>query len=65
MVAAIAQVAEVMELQTVAEYVESELTRKLLAKLGVDFAQGHFVGKPVPLDVVLSELGDMTLSSAL
>ncbi len=65
MVAAIAQVAEVMELQTVAEYVESELTRKLLVKLGVDFAQGHFVGKPVPLDAVLAELGDMTLSSAL
>jgi diguanylate cyclase (GGDEF)-like protein len=65
MVAAIAQVADVMDLQTVGEYVESELTRKLLAKLGVDFAQGHFVGKPVPLDGVLSELGDTTLTSAV
>jgi EAL domain-containing protein (putative c-di-GMP-specific phosphodiesterase class I) len=54
-----------MDLQTVGEYVESELTRKLLAKLGVDFAQGHFVGKPVPLDGVLSELGDTTLTSAV
>jgi diguanylate cyclase (GGDEF)-like protein len=65
MVAAIAQVADVMELQTVGEYVESELTRKLLSKLGVDFAQGHFIGKPVPLDAVLSGLADTTLTSAV
>jgi len=56
MVAAITQVAKVMELQTVAEYVESEKTRKLISKLGVDFAQGHAVGKPVPFTDVLQEL---------
>ena len=56
MVAAITQVAKVMELETVAEYVESEATRKLIAELGVDFAQGHAVGKPIPLDDVLASL---------
>ena len=56
MVAAITQVAKVMELQTVAEYVESEKTRKLISKLGVDFAQGHAVGKPVPFTDVLQDL---------
>ena len=56
MVAAITQVAMVMELETVAEYVENEKTRKLVAKLGVHYAQGHAVGKPAPLEDVLAEL---------
>jgi diguanylate cyclase (GGDEF)-like protein len=56
MVAAITQVAKVMELETVAEYVESEKTRKLISKLGVDFAQGHAIGKPVPFTDVLEDL---------
>jgi len=56
MVAAITQVAKVMELKTVAEYVESNETRDLIRELGVNFAQGHAVGKPVPLDDVLAEL---------
>ncbi len=56
MVAAITQVAKVMQLETVAEYVESPETKKLIKKLGVDFAQGHAVGKPAPLDSVLEEL---------
>jgi len=56
MVAAITQVAKVMDLQTVAEYVESEKTRKLITELGVDFAQGHAIGKPVPLEDVLKQL---------
>jgi len=56
MVAAITQVAKVMELETVAEYVESEETKALITELGVDFAQGHAVGKPVELDRVLESL---------
>jgi diguanylate cyclase (GGDEF)-like protein len=56
MVAAITQVAKVMELETVAEYVESNETKALITKLGVDFAQGHIVGKPIPFDEVLTEL---------
>ena len=56
MVAAITQVAKVMELETVAEYVETEKTRKLVAKLGVHYAQGHAIGKPMPLDAVLGDL---------
>jgi EAL domain-containing protein (putative c-di-GMP-specific phosphodiesterase class I) len=56
MVAAITQVAKVMELETVAEYVENDKTRKLVAKLGVHYAQGHAIGRPVPLDDVLGDL---------
>ena len=56
MVAAITQVARVMQLETVAEYVESEETRELVARLGVGYAQGHALGKPVELDAVLQSL---------
>lgn len=56
MVAAITQVAKVMELTTVAEYVEDEKTRKVLSDLGVDYAQGHVIGKPIPLKDVLDGL---------
>jgi len=60
MVAAITQVAKVMKLKTVAEYVETEETWTLIRELGVDFAQGHFIGKPITLDSVLSDLPDLT-----
>ncbi len=56
MVAAITQVAKVMELKTVAEYVECEKTRDLIIKLGVDYAQGHIIGKPIALESVLCDL---------
>ena len=56
MVAAITQVAKVMELETVAEYVESQETKALVEKLGVDYAQGHAVGKPTLFDEVLADL---------
>jgi len=56
MVAAITQVAKVMQLETVAEYVESNKTKTLLKKLGVTYAQGHAVGKPMDFGTVLAKL---------
>ena len=56
MVAAITEVARVMELETVAEYVETEDTRALVEKLGVNFAQGHAIGLPTPFADVLEAL---------
>jgi len=64
MVAAITQVAKVMELETVAEYVESAATRKLLTKLGVDFAQGHEIGRPIALCDTLAQLSAAAKTSA-
>jgi EAL domain-containing protein (putative c-di-GMP-specific phosphodiesterase class I) len=63
MVAAITQVAKVMDLQTVAEYVETEKTRELITTLGVDYAQGHITGKPIALDTVMADLSDLARSS--
>ena len=65
MVAAITQVAQVMGLQTVAEYVESDMTRQLVTKLGVDFAQGHLIGRPIPLQEVLDGFDAVSHSEAL
>ncbi len=64
MVAAITQVAKVMHLQTVAEYVETEKTRDLLSSMGVDFVQGHINGKPMAVDDALKDLGEVAESSA-
>lgn len=64
MVAAITQVAKVMGLETVAEYVESKKTRTLVTKLGVDFAQGHAIGRPDALDDVLAAIGETTRASS-
>lgn len=58
MVAAAAQVARVMGLKTVAEFVETEGVRDGLIRLGVDFGQGYLLGKPRPLDARLGELAE-------
>ncbi|MBI5492263.1 MAG: EAL domain-containing protein [Deltaproteobacteria bacterium] len=45
-VKAIADVARGMGIKSVAEFVESDETLKLVKKLGVDYAQGYYIGKP-------------------
>ena len=46
MVKSMNQVAHALGKQTIAEFVQNEKTFNLLKKYGVDFAQGHFFGKP-------------------
>jgi diguanylate cyclase (GGDEF)-like protein len=48
-VAAISEVARVMQLDSVAEFVQDEATLALLRKLGITWAQGWLFGQPVPL----------------
>ena len=50
MVRAINEVGHIMDKKTIAEFVENEQIFKLLNELGVDYAQGYGIGKPVPLD---------------
>ena len=64
MVAAITQVAKVMELETVAEYVETKKSKALITKLGVDYAQGHAVGKPTSFDGILQNFSSSKRSSS-
>ncbi len=48
MVTHIHQVAKEFGLKTVAEFVEDEETAKILAEIGVDYAQGFYYGHPAP-----------------
>jgi EAL domain-containing protein (putative c-di-GMP-specific phosphodiesterase class I) len=50
MVRAINEVGHIMGKKTIAEFVENEHIFNLLNELGVDYAQGYGIGKPVPLD---------------
>jgi diguanylate cyclase (GGDEF)-like protein len=49
MVRAINDVGQMMGKKTIAEFVENERIFNLLKELGVDYAQGYGIGKPVPL----------------
>lgn len=46
MVASMNQVAHALNKITIAEFVENKETLALLQRFGVDYAQGHFIGKP-------------------
>ena len=46
MVAHINSMAHEFGLKTVAEFVEDEMTAKMLAEMGVDYAQGFYFGRP-------------------
>ena len=49
MVKAVHEVGQVMNLLTIAELVEDAETLQHLRQIGVDFAQGYYCGRPVPL----------------
>ncbi|VAW89543.1 diguanylate cyclase/phosphodiesterase (GGDEF & EAL domains) with PAS/PAC sensor(s) [hydrothermal vent metagenome] len=50
MVEAINHIGQVMGLKTIAEFVESQAILDCLIALEVDYAQGYFIGEPVPLE---------------
>jgi diguanylate cyclase (GGDEF)-like protein len=50
MVKTINEVAHIMGMQTIAEYVENDATRKILQNIGVDYGQGYGIARPIPLD---------------
>ena len=54
MVRSMVQIAHKLGLQTVAEFVESQASLDCLQQLGIDYAQGFFIGDPQPL----SQLAD-------
>jgi EAL domain-containing protein (putative c-di-GMP-specific phosphodiesterase class I) len=49
MVAAIHRIGETMGIRTIGEWVESSEIAMALADIGVDFAQGYAIGRPVPM----------------
>ncbi len=49
MVASINQIGHLMGLRTIAEFVEDDRILEVLEEIGVDFAQGFGLGRPIPL----------------
>jgi len=52
MVKAIAEVASVMGIKTVAEFVENKESFELLKEIGIDYAQGYWIEKPKPVSEI-------------
>ncbi|MEJ2610662.1 MAG: EAL domain-containing protein [Candidatus Thiodiazotropha sp.] len=48
-VKALTEMATALGKQTIAEFVEDEATLKLLGEIGVNYAQGYYVGRPSPM----------------
>ena len=53
-------IAHRLKMGSVAEFVEREPMARALREIGVDFAQGHFFGKPSQLPLSLSEASNET-----
>jgi len=52
LVESINQVGHIMGIKTIAEYVENSDIFEKLKSIGVDYAQGYYVSKPIPLDKI-------------
>lgn len=48
LVKTIAEMAKSLGIETIAEFVDSQQTLRILQDLGVDYAQGYLIGKPSP-----------------
>ena len=53
MVEAINQIGHSMNIKTIAEFVEDEQTLEAVRKIGIDYAQGYEIAKPVPIEIGL------------
>ena len=56
MVEAIIRISSVMDIQTIAEFVENEQVLHKLQALGIDYAQGYGIAKPLPIEVCLPSI---------
>ena len=53
LVKAIVEFAQEVEIKTVAEFVESEAILQMITEMGIDYAQGYYIGKPNPIEKIL------------
>jgi diguanylate cyclase (GGDEF)-like protein/PAS domain S-box-containing protein len=57
MVTSINQVAHILGIKTVAEYVENKAIRDAMARVGVDYGQGYAMAMPQPLAHIVATVG--------
>lgn len=53
MVEAINQIGHTLKIKTIAEYVENRETLQAVRDIGIDYAQGYYISKPVPIEIAL------------
>jgi len=56
-VKSVAEIANVLNIKTVAEFVDRDETLQLLKTLGIDYAQGYYIAKPEPLKQAADDAG--------
>ena len=63
MVKSISEIGQVMGKQIIAEYVESELVLEKLKEMGLNYAQGFYLGAPVALQDMNFDTGSVQPAS--
>ena len=53
MVKAINHIGHTMDIKTIAEFVEDETTLQAVREIGVDYAQGYAIARPLPIEIGL------------
>ncbi len=53
MVEAINKIGHTMNIETIAEFVEDEATLNAVRRIGVDYAQGYVISRPMPIEIGL------------
>ena len=53
MVEAINQIGHTLKIKTIAEYVENRETLQAVRDIGIDYAQGYYISRPVPIELGL------------
>jgi EAL domain-containing protein (putative c-di-GMP-specific phosphodiesterase class I) len=56
MVAAISQIGKVMNIETIAKHVENVFTLNQLKEIGIDYAQGFYLDKPIDINTRIEEI---------
>ena len=54
MVKSINEIGQIMGKQTIAEFVENDEILEKLREIGINYAQGYGIGKPRPIDELLT-----------
>ncbi len=62
MVKSMNEIAHVMGKQTIAEFVENEAVMRLLKDIGVDYAQGYYLGKPADFAVEATQETELSVN---
>ncbi|MBL6998735.1 MAG: EAL domain-containing protein [Gammaproteobacteria bacterium] len=61
MVRSIHEIAQVMGMKTIAEFVENDAIIEVLKRMGVDYAQGYALGKPESFEQIISADAETTV----